>query len=158
LPKERDRAWGYGVKELSEELQKNSDAHYIIDESRTKNLYINIAFFMKYPPSDFQKANISKVSGGYYHTLDFDPYYKFANLETRKINWQEDIYRKQILVGDEYAVSEKQASEHFLTKVFEIKDYFEVIIFRGYETNPVLKCKSDPKNYHCKSILEGSAK
>ena len=78
----------------------------------------------------------------------WDSSYKFNNIETRTINWEEDIYKEQILVGDELTISENQAKEHFLEKLFEIKDPMYKIIFIAFKTNPTLKCNKQ-RNERC---------
>lgn len=78
--------------------------------------------------------------------MEFDRYYKFANIETRPINWEEDIYQDLILVGDQLAVSGKQALEHKLTLLFEIKDLTGEVVLKAYSTNPREKCLSLQKN------------
>lgn len=140
LPKERAKIWGYGFPELAEMIKANPDSKFLIDQSRTKPVYIQLAFYLKYPPEKFHQEVDQSIARNYYTNVDFSDAYKFANIETRNINWQEDIYKEQILVGDELAISENQAKEHFLTKVFEIRDPIDQIIFQGYKTNPKAKC------------------
>lgn len=141
FPNERAKAWGYGFSQLAEVIKANPDTKYVIDQSRTKPVYIELAFYLKYPPEKFHAEIDQSIAKNYYKSVDFSDTYKFANIETRNINWQEDIYKEQILVGDELAISENQAKEHFLTKVFEIRDPVEAIIFQGYKTDPKAKCQ-----------------
>ncbi len=141
LPNERAKNWGYGFKELAEEIKKRPTENFIIDQSRIKPAYIELAFYLEYPPEKFQQETDKSIAKNYYTNVDFSDAYKFANIETRNINWEYDIYREQILVGDELAVSESQAQEHFLEKVFEIRDSIGAIIFQGYKTNPKIKCR-----------------
>ena len=68
--------------------------------------------------------------------------YSLLNFETRNIKWIKDIYREQILVGDELTFSENQIKEHFLKIVFVIKDPIGQIVFEGFKTNPRLKCQA----------------
>lgn len=142
FPNERAKAWGYGFSELAEVIKKNPDTKFLMDQSRTKPVYIELAFYLKYSPDKFQTEVDQSVVKNYYTKVNFSDTYKFANIETRNINWQEDIYREQILVGDELAVSENQAKEHFLTKAFEIRDPIDSIVFQGYKTNPTKKCEA----------------
>ena len=135
LPIERARYWGYGVRELAEQIIQRPDESFMIDESRTKPTYINLAFFLKYPPDKFQKETDKGVKENYYTSVDFDSHYRFANIETKAVTWGEDIYKAQILVGDELVISAQQAKEHLLEEVFEIKDPLGQVVFRGYRTN-----------------------
>lgn len=152
FPVERAEVWGYGYKQVADYALGHSSQEMIVDTGRIKPPYILLAFFMKFPPSEFQKLNQYK---GNYYSLDtvFSNYYKFANIETRPINWEVDIYHTQMLVGDALAISAQQATEHKLTKVLEVVSPSRQILFVGYETNPQAKCESE--NYispHCASI------
>ncbi len=142
LAKERAIYWNYGYEKLAEEIRKRPESHFIIDTSRIKPPYAALAFFLKVNPKKFQESIPKDILNQYYQNPPFDNHFKFLNLETRPIFWQEDIYEKQILVGDALAISDNQAQEHFLTKIFEIKDPVEDTIFVAYETNPQLKCSS----------------
>ena len=151
LPFERAKMWGYGYDKLAEVIKKEEDKEFIIDTTRLKPPYIELAFFLKYPPEKLQSAVDHSIKDNYYTNTKFYNYYKFANLETRGIEWERDIYKEQILVGDEFAVSVSQAKEHSLTKVFEIRDPVGEIVFVGYQTNPKLKCLSTNfESIYCK--------
>jgi hypothetical protein len=152
LPGERATAWSFGFKQLASEISKRPNVQFVIDESRMKPAYIELAFFLKYPPKKFHQEIDVLIKNNYYQNTEFNAGYSFGNIETRNINWQNDIYKKQILVGDEFAVSEGQMKEHFLEKVFEIRSPIDEIIFVGYKTNPEMKCKADLTNIHCKRI------
>jgi hypothetical protein len=89
-----------------------------------------------------QKDVDQSIKENYYNVPEFNNYYRIHNTETRNIIWEEDIFKKQILVGDSLSISETQATEHYLTKVFEIEDPMYETIFVGYETNPEKKCES----------------
>ena len=149
LANERAVYWGYGVESLATEIKKNPEKYFVIDQSRIKPPYIQLAFFLKYSPQEFQKLRPDVVKN-YYSNLQFDNHYTFANIETRSINWETDIYKEQILVGDSLSISGNQAKEHFLTNIFEIKDPLGYTVFVGYETNPREKCRPIKlKDYRC---------
>jgi len=149
LPNERAITWNYGYKELSEVIS-NSEEHFIIDTSRVKPPHILLAFHMQILPDEYQKVAAGKIINDYYENIEFDTYYALANFETRNINWEEDIYKEQILVGDALAISESQINEHKLEKVFEIYDPLKNLIFQGVRTNPQKKCESvGNKNQQC---------
>lgn len=149
LPNERAVVWGYGFKHLAEKINQNPHQEFLIDTSRIKPAYIELAFFLRYHPSKLQQVVDQSIKDDYYNKILWSSHYKFANLETRTINWEEDIYKDLILVGDELAVSELQVSEHHLTKIFTITGPTNEIIFQGFQTNPELKCQSSPLDYHC---------
>lgn len=152
LPFERAKIWGYGYQKLAKQIKLNPEQEFLIDTSRLKPSYIELAFFLKYPPEKLQSAVDPEIKNNYYTNIKFDNHYKFANLETRNIDWEKDIYRELVLVGDEFAVSESQAKEHFLTKFFEIRDPVGGIVFVGYRTNPKSKClMTNFESIYCKS-------
>ncbi|MDP2861055.1 MAG: hypothetical protein Q8N98_05100, partial [bacterium] len=140
LPKERARIWGYGFRELSEEIIRRPTEKFVIDEARIKPAYIELLFFLKYPPEKLHEAVEKSIKDNYYANPPFNSRYEFANIQTRGIIWEEDVYKNQILVGDKLAVSKEQATAHFLERVFEIRDPLGEIVFQGLRTNPVKKC------------------
>lgn len=149
---ERAEVWGYGYDQVASFALENPDRHIVIDTSRIKPPYILLTFYMKYPPAEFQRLN--QYSGNYYG-LDtkFDNTYEFANIETRTINWEEDIYVHQVLLGDALSTSVDQAAEHSLTKVLEVVSPTNKILFVGFETDPSSKCMAiNFQNPHCASI------
>ena len=137
---------------MAEEIKNQPNAHFLIDQTRMKPAYIELLFFLKYPPEKFQQEVDQSIKETYYFDTSFNSGYKFGNIETRTIDWKNDIYKKQIMVGDEFSISEGQAKEHFLEKVFEIRSPVDEIIFVGYKTNPSEKCKSDANNIRCVEI------
>lgn len=139
---ERAKIWGYGFDQLTQEITNNPKTTYVIDRGRIKPFYIEFAFYSKYSPDKLQSAVNEDIKNNYYSDTRFSNDYKFANIETRSIKWEEDIYKDQILVGDELAISGTQAKEHFLTQVFEIRDPVGMIVFRGFRTNPQQKWAS----------------
>ena len=149
LPNERARVWGYGYKELAEFINNRPKERFVIDQSRIKPVYIELAFFNKYPPEKMHQAVDPSIKENYYSEVVFDSFYQLGNIDIRKIEWQEDIYQEQIIIGDELSISNEQAEEHFLKKVFEVEDPIGSLIFRGYKTNPEEKCRSNSQNIHC---------
>ena len=142
FPKEKAKYWGYGYSNLAEIIKANPGEHYLIDRARLPIPYTELAFFLKIPPRQFQASIDNNIKLHYYDNLPFDPNFNFANVETREIEWEKDIYRNQILVGDSLAISSQQATEHFLKKVIEIKDPLGEVVFQGYKTNPFQKCQA----------------
>jgi len=141
FPKEKAKYWGYGYDTLAQ-IIKTSDEHFMIDRERLPIPYTELLFFLKVPPEEFQNSVDQNIKANYYQNLPFDQNFRFANVETRGIDWEKDIYRNQVLVGDSLAISEDQAKEHFLTKIFEIKDPLGEVVFVGYRTNPAQKCRT----------------
>ena len=142
LPNERAKVWGYGYDQLAEEIRKRPNEKFLVDTGRVKPAYIELAFFLKTPPETLQASADQTIKDNYYINTKWDNHYKFTQIETRPINFKEDIYKEQILVGDDLAISKTQAKEHFLTQIFEIKSPSDEVIFRGYKTNPTTKCRT----------------
>lgn len=136
LPQERAFVWQYGFDKLAQEIQMHPNLNFVVDQERIKPAYINLAFFLKYPPDLFQKSVDQNVKNNYYSVTPFNDYYHFGQVETRNIDWKTDPLKSQVLVGDEYTISDSQAKEHKLTKIFEIRDPLLRIVFEGYITNP----------------------
>ena len=153
FPKERAKVWGYGFSQLAQEISERPNEKFLIDQSRIKPAYIELAFFLRYPLEEFQKEVNQDIKHRYYQDTYFDNKYQFGNIETGTLNWEQDIYKEQILVGDELSVSNKQAEEHFLTQVFEIKDPLNFVVFRGFRTDPQKKCaNTNYQSLYCKGI------
>ena len=140
FPNERAKTWGYGFEQLAEEIQKRPGEKFVIDTGRIKPAYIELAFYLKTPPEVLQQTVDQNIKKRYYEDISWSSYYNFNNFETRDIDFGIDMCKEQILVGDELAVSDKQAKEHFLNKIFEIKSPDGEIVFQGFKTNPALKC------------------
>jgi len=146
---ERREQWNYGYRELAEQILIYEDEKFVIDQTREKPSYIELLFFLKYSPGKLHQEMGTKISDNYYYNVDFDSYYDISNFETRNIVWEDDVYRDLVLVGDEFAISEGQAKEHHLTKVFEITNPSGGIVFRAYKTDPLTKC-STAYSVNCK--------
>ena len=153
LPVERARMWSCCVGDLVYEYGIRQEEKFVIDQSRQKPMYVGLAFFMELNPNELQESVDQSIKDNYYDQINFSEIRSFVNLELRNINWEEDIYSEQILVGDELAISDEQAEEHALEKVFEIKDPGGKVIFRGWRTDPTAKCrKSVVKSELCESL------
>jgi len=148
---ERAKVWGYGNQQLSNFITSNPSESFLIDQSRLKPLYIILAFYQQIDPKIIQFAADTRVRQDYYNNSSFNDEYQFKNINIKRLNFYEDIYKEVILIGDEFSISKDQAEEHFLTPVLEIKDPVGSIIFRGFKTNPLKKCQAT-NNYspYCK--------
>lgn len=149
LSNERAKVWGYGFNQLAEEIKKRPEEKFIIDSSRIKPAYIELAFFLKIHPSVMQQAVDQNIKNNYYNDTVWKGHYILDNFETRSINFNEDSYKQQILVGDSLAISEGQVKEHFSTPVFVIESPSKEIIFQGFKTNPDLKCQQSKDKLKC---------
>ena len=139
FPKERFAYWSYGYEQLSEIVKNNPAGNYVVDTARAGTVYSGLLFYLKYPPAEFQKQFSPDITKDYYSNPKISLSYKFANVELRGVAWEKDIFVDQILVGDPLTISADQAREHFLSKVFEIKDPNGKPILIGYRTDPEKK-------------------
>lgn len=146
LPAERALSWSYGYKELSRRILENPGVNYVIDQSKGKPSYIELAFFLKTDPKLIHLQANPGLIRDYYNNTKFTSEKIIGNAQNRKMIWEEDIYKKQILVGDELMVSDSQAREHFLTEEFRINDLRGYPVFKGFMTNPDKKCESTNNN------------
>jgi 4-amino-4-deoxy-L-arabinose transferase-like glycosyltransferase len=139
LPKQRATWWSYGYGQLSEIITQKQGKKFIIDNGRTGSIYMLILYYTKYSPQNLQSQFSSEFIKNYYSNPPFNPNYNFGNTEIRPINWKDDTLKDVIIVGDPLAISDQQATEHCLTKEFEIKDPLGKTVITGYQTNPKRK-------------------
>jgi len=140
LPYERAYIWDYGMEQLAREIDLRRDEKFLVEQKRNQPVYIQLLYYMKYPPELYQAT---QTTDGYYSDIEAPLTRSFGNIRVQDIEWKKDIYIDQILVGDELSISEGQAKEHFLEKVFEIKDPLGKVLFVGYRTNPSKKKVSE---------------
>lgn len=140
LPSERAITWGYGYKDLAKYISQNQDKNFVIENTLGKPVYAQLAFYLKIDPSILQNSVNSAIMADYYNLNKFNADTSFGNIEVRAIVWEKDIYRNQILVGSELAISKNQAKEHFLEEILRISDTRGYPILIGYQTNPQEKC------------------
>jgi hypothetical protein len=110
-------------------------------------------FYNKTDPVILQNSVDPLIKDNYYNLNQFNPDLKFENIETRAVVWETDIYKDQILIGDELAISKQQAEEHSLMEVLRIKDPRGYPLFIGYQTNPREKCaKTSQDSVFCQDL------
>ena len=139
FPKERSAYWSYGYEQLAEIIRENPEISYVIDTARAETGYSGLLFYLVYPPAEFQKQFPPEVANNYYSDPRVDKSYAFGNIKLRGVSWEKDPLIDQVLVGDPLTISDGQAREHFLSRVFEIKDPNGRPILIGYQTNPARK-------------------
>lgn len=151
LPAERAITWGYGYKELAKIISENRDQTFVVEQTLGKPAYAELAFYLKTDPMVLQNSVDPAIKNNYYNLNKFNPDINFENIQARAIIWEKDIYKKQILVGNELAISKQQAREHYLKELFRINDPRGYPIFIGYETHPEEKCaKTSNESVFCK--------
>ncbi len=140
LPQERSDVWGFQYKILADYIKGHPNDTFLIDQStRTRPqdvAYAQMAFYLKLDPKELQKDQKPDLVKNYYTDIEFNFIHKFANVETRQIEWGETGWRDIVIVGDDVSISDPEVKLHNLTQVFEIKDPNNVIVLRGFKTNP----------------------
>lgn len=132
LPLERAQTWNYGFQEIAQYINDNPDHNYIIDQYRIKPAYIELAFFLKYPPYAFQQQVDAKIKANYYSETKWDFRYKFGNISTKLVDLNTDLCAGNILIGDEATISLADVKFHNLKEVLRIRDPYDRTVFIGY--------------------------
>lgn len=133
----RGQSWNMGIEKVVEKI-KGEKLPIIIDNSRGE-IYSQVLFFTKANPKKYQENNFEVVESSYYTDMTRNKIKKIDNIIIREIIWEEDIFKEQILIGDELSINEKQINEHCMTKMFEIRGFDNKVLFIGVKTNPKLK-------------------
>jgi len=141
---ERSDTVRFSSTELIKITKERQNEKFVVDLSRDISIGVRTALYRRYDPALFQKEIGEPFLDKYYSSVDYEKEYKIDNVEVRAINWKEDVYKDQILVGDPLAISQQQVDEHKLKLEFELKDLSEEVSLRGYSTNPRQKCLSSP--------------
>ena len=142
---ERSDTVRFSSPELIKITEISPDRKFVVDLSRDISIGVRTALYRRYDPTLFQKEIGEPFLDKYYSSVDYEKEYKIDNVEVRAINWKEDVYREQVLVGDPLAISQQQVDEHKLKLEFELKDLSGEVSLRGYSTNPQQKCLSSPR-------------
>lgn len=136
---ERAKNWDFAYKELAKIINQQKNTRFVIETGRGSPPHILLLFYTLYDPTLLQQQYDASIINNYYAATTFSRNYQFANIETRPIYWEEDIYKKRVLVGDPLSISENQAQEHSLSLQFVIKDLQGEILLKGYSTKPLAK-------------------
>jgi hypothetical protein len=130
----------YGWNRVVTELNKiDGKMPVVVDSGNNDMPYIQILFFSKFDPVTFQKNNINLSKSEYYSSLVTGSDRKIGNIEVRGIVWKNDVMKKQILVGNDVAISDDQVKEHCLLEIFKINGPDGRLVIRGFETRPEYK-------------------
>lgn len=142
FPIERASAWNWGYDKLAQYIKDNPQNRYQIDNSRNPRNYILLLYFLDYPPSKYQNEVDDKYKTNYYRSLPPENKYKFSNIEVKEIDWEKDFCVKKVFIGDSLSLSEDQAKDHNLSKLFQI-DFFEgTPVFVGYSLDLPKECNN----------------
>lgn len=147
--------WDYGWKEVVETANNLDPAFPIVVDNSRNEPYIEILFFKKYNPEVYQSNNKEVMQAEYYSNMDRITNIQIGNITTRGINWEQDVFIEQYLVGDALSISYNQIEEHKMTLIKEIKYPDNNIAFRIVKTNPKAKCESEKyQDIKCKLLKE----
>ena len=142
LPGLHQEAWNYGYKQLTEVIRQEPEVNFVIDNTRNVRNYILPLFYLAYPPGKLQSEADPGVVANYYFSGNMNDYHRFANMEFRPINWKEDECTKQVLAGDDLAISDQQVKDHNLVEKGKITGKTGQVLLKWYETNPEVKCRN----------------
>lgn len=143
FPKERAAIWNYGYDSLAQFITSHPGERFVIDNKRTPAAYIELLYFLRYSPTQFQQEIGPQIKDSYYQNPPVNLNFNFSNIAVRPIDWTSDSYKNQILIGDELTISEDQANEHHLTGIYQLKDPVGQVVFQGYKTDPEGKCREE---------------
>jgi hypothetical protein len=142
LSRERFLDWNYGFSQLAEKIKTNPAPKLLIDDPKGIS-YIELLFFLKQTPEDYQPQTLQNRPHDYYRDAKWINTSSWSNIQIRPLFWKDDIYTYQMIISSPLGISEGQAKEHYLTKSFDIIGPGGEIIFNGYITNPLLKSSDD---------------
>lgn len=134
FPRERYEAWSYGYQKITENIREYRGK--VLVSSVVQPSYIQLLFFLKYDPIQFQKTYSGEVLPNYYDADRWREDFSIGNIGIRALNWEEDIYREQLIIANSIAISDGQAKEHRFEKVFTIYSPEGKVLFNGFKTNP----------------------
>lgn len=118
----RGPSWEYGWQQVADTLKTlDQSIPVTVDSSRNVG-YIELAFFTKADPLEYQKDNFEVSPAEYYTNLHANSQKIIGNITWRPIVWEKDLLIHQYLVGDSLALSDQQIKEHHLKLIREI-DY-----------------------------------
>lgn len=144
FPKERFSEWTYGFFQIADKINKGNFDTVLINDPQS-NTYIELLFFLKYPPEKYQVQGSPINLSNYYFLSDWKGPISWDKYSVKPIYWREDIYKKQLIIAKPLDLSEEQAKEHFLTLDFVIIAPDGSIQYNGYLTDPIKKIKDDER-------------
>ena len=131
----RAKEWDWGWEEVVKTLNTLDPSLPMIVDNAREEAHIELAFFLKYDPKQYQKENFEVTNNEYYTNINRNTTIKLGNITTRPINWNKDLKTKQYLVGDELAISHEQIKTHNLTLIREIRYPDKSVAFRVVQVN-----------------------
>ncbi len=132
----RPQEWNYGWKETVEVIQTlNPDLPIVVDTARGEP-YIELLFFLKYPPETYAKDNFEVTNEEYYYKTTRRGSWNIDRITVTPIRWEDVLQKEQYLVGDALAISDDQIQRHNLTIIHDTLYPDKTIAQRIVKTNP----------------------
>jgi hypothetical protein len=131
--------WDYGWQEVAQVIESlHTDLPIVVDNSRG-DVYLQLAFFLKYDPAKYQNENFEVPLNQYYTNMYHTSTKHIGTIVTRPIDWGKDLPVDQYLVGDELAISLQQIEVHKLTLISQINYPDGTVAYRIVRTNPAFE-------------------
>src|SRR3990167_2912061 len=125
--------YGNAYVSLMSNLRNYKDSKIIIDSGRDPGIGLRMAYLTAYNPLDLQHKLRAQLKSPYYSgEVELYEDYDLGRIQIRAINWYQDIYKEQIIIGDTLAISDQQAEEHHLKLEFELTDLSNATKLRGF--------------------------
>lgn len=138
LPNQRYLAWNYGYQQLFTKINAYS-IPVLVDLDKPS--YVQYLFFNKINPN-FVQSLAPYLGRDYYRSISWQDYFVTSRVSFRHLDWRNDIYKDQLIVGGPNVISQSQAKEHFLKLEFTIPSPLGESILFAYRTDPAFKCAS----------------
>jgi 4-amino-4-deoxy-L-arabinose transferase-like glycosyltransferase len=131
--------WDYGWQEVAQVIESlHTDLPIVVDNSRG-DIYLQLAFFLKYDPTKYQNENFEVPLNQYYTNMYHTSTKHIGTIVTHSIDWGKDLPVDEYLVGDELAISLQQIEEHKLTLISQINYPDGTVAYRIVHTNPAFE-------------------
>jgi len=142
---ERASAFG-GFDKVIADYIKNDEKEVLVDLSeRDLATGLRMVYYLDFEPKKFQDEIGYKYLDNYYTGYDVETQYNLGNVQVRPIIWEEDVYKRQLIVGDSISISDSQVLEHKLQLLYEFNFFDGGRSIRVFTTNPLSKCEAGPE-------------
>lgn len=139
---ERVSNFGGLDKIVADYIAPFDDKEVLIDLSeRDISTGLRMAYYLNFSPERFQSEIGWAYLDTYYSSYEVEKQYLLDNVQVRPIVWEKDVYKDQIIVGDNISISDEQVQEHKLTLLYKFSNLDGGRSIRIFSTNPKEKCK-----------------
>jgi hypothetical protein len=121
---EQGQNFGYAYVKLDDKIVQYPEKNFLVDfNSRAWGEGIRMAYLMKADPILTQKNLSSQLTTPYYSgNVNANETFVVGNTIIKPLSWGSACGENQVIVGDEYSISPKQAIDHSLSLLFKIDD------------------------------------